>query len=301
MLFRVLILFSLSLFIVGLGVWMMRALDESSKEPARLEIASARFACNGGKTIEAVFYAARRKAATRAGRPPRPGGSVHVSLSDGRMLDLEQTISADGARYAQTDGTLVFWNKGNGAFILENDRQTYFGCIAVAPDPGGLPKVYENGAAGFSIRYPANYTLQADYTYRALGPGAGIDGVKFTVAPSSAAGTNLSPDSYLSVEEIPRAPSCTAARFLPEGAPPAEEAKEGGTTYSVAKSTDAAAGNRYEETVLALPGTKPCIAVRYFVHYAVLQNYPPGAVREFDRKALLAQFNAMRRTLIVQQ
>ncbi|HEX5420317.1 MAG TPA: hypothetical protein VFY39_09980, partial [Gammaproteobacteria bacterium] len=102
-------------------------------------------------------------------------------------------------------------------------------------------------------------------------------------------------------EEISRSASCTATRFLPEGAPPAMDAKEGGTTYSVAKSMDAAAGNRYEETVLALPGTNPCMAIRYFVQYAVLQNYPAGAVREFDRKALLAQFNAMRRTLIVRR
>ena len=68
-------------------------------------------------------------------------------------------------------------------------------------------------------------------------------------------------------------------------------------TYSVASSTGAAAGNRYEETVYALPGTNHCIAVRYFIHYGVIENYPVGLVREFDKKSLLKEFDTIRRTL----
>jgi hypothetical protein len=40
--------------------------------------------------------------------------------------------------------------------------------------------------------------------------------------------------------------------------------------------------------------------VRYFIHYGVFQNYPAGMVREFDQQALLASFDAIRRTLVVQ-
>jgi hypothetical protein len=75
---------------------------------------------------------------------------------------------------------------------------------------------------------------------------------------------------------------------------------DGGITYSIASSTGAAAGNRYEETVYALSGTHSCISVRYFIHYGVFQNYPAGMVREFDQQALLASFDAIRRTLVVQ-
>jgi hypothetical protein len=69
----------------------------------------------------------------------------------------------------------------------------------------------------------------------------------------------------------------------------------------VASTTGAAAGNRYEETVYAIPGTNPCVAVRYFVHYGVIENYPPGTVRQFDKQALLDQFDRIRRTLVVNQ
>ncbi|MHB8660777.1 MAG: hypothetical protein ACYC75_02465 [Minisyncoccota bacterium] len=168
------------------------------------------------------------------------------------------------------------------------------------PTAEPLPQLYENRTEGFSIRYPTGFTVDDTYLYQELGPGKDISGVKFTIPSSIATGTNLNTDSYLSVETIPQAKACAADLFLDQGAV-ARAVMEGTTNYSVASSTGAAAGNRYEETVYALPGTNPCVAVRYFIHYGVLDNYPPGTVRAFDRDALLAQFDAIRRTLIVSQ
>jgi membrane-bound inhibitor of C-type lysozyme len=278
--------------------------DAGAKASAQRRIAAATFVCDGGKTIAATFYASTGRSAARKDEPPAPGGSVHLELSDGRVLDLPQTISASGARYAGASESIVFWNRGNGAFVTEQagargeNSQTYSGCITVGPDPGGLPEVYESGAAGFSIRYPRGYTVDPAYEYQALGPDTAIPGVKLTIAPAIAAGTNLAADSYLSVEQIERGESCTASRFVASGAA-ATAVTDAGTTYSVAHSMDAGAGNRYEETVYALLGSDPCLAVRYFIHYGVLENYPAGAVRAFDRQGLLAQFDAIRRTLIV--
>ena len=42
-------------------------------------------------------------------------------------------------------------------------------------------------------------------------------------------------------------------------------------------------------------------AVRYFIHSSNIGNYPEGAVREFDRQALLNQFDQIRRSLILGQ
>ena len=72
---------------------------------------------------------------------------------------------------------------------------------------------------------------------------------------------------------------------------------DGGVTYSVASTTDAGAGNRYEEQVYALAGANPCIAVRYFIHTTELGNYPAGTRVAYDRAALLAQFDAIRHSL----
>ncbi len=286
--------------------------SSSTSEAANVKpIATASYVCDGGKTIDAKFYQGSPKPPAGPNEPPIPGGSVEITLSDGRTMTLQQTLSADGARYSdgnpmiQGNETFVFWSKGNGALVLENNEQkSYTGCIIVSPDPGGLPQVYENGAEGFSIRYPAGYTVNPNFQYQELGPNNGINGVSFTIPSSTAAGTNLAQDSYISVEEIPNTKDCNAGLFLPPnsmtGVLGITTTTENGVTYSVASSTGAGAGNRYEETAYAIPGTNPCIAVHYFIHYGVIENYPEGAVKAFDRQSILDQFDAIRSTLTIQ-
>jgi len=272
------------------------------KESSTL-ISQVFYQCNGSKTIDASYYKGATMPSPQPGQPPSPTGSVSLILSDGRQLTLPQTISASGIRYANSDESVIFFSKGEGALVLENNQQTYIGCIKVVSDPGGLPEVYESGSNGFSIRYPADYARNDNYQYLNLGPGKEIGGVSFTIPPSVAQGTNLGSDSYISIEEIPQIQDCSARLFLETGADGdlPITAADGDITYSVVSSTDAGAGNRYEETVYAIPGTNPCIAVRYFIHYSVFENYPPGTVKMFDRQALINQFDAIRRTLVVQQ
>jgi len=305
----------LLVLMIGAGAWFY--FEQKQQQPPQSEpqptaeqpIATAHYQCDAGKTIDAQFYEGTTTPPSTPGQPPQPGGSVKVQLSDGRTMTLKQTISADGARYSDGDPqkqgaeTFVFWSKGNGALVLENNEQkNYIGCIEVAKDPGGLPGVFESGAQAFSIRYPADYTVDDTYKYQALGTGKDIAGVKFTIASSTAAGTNLSPDTYLSIEEIPQASYCSASLFLDGGSKMSVSTTTiGGTEYSVATTTGAAAGNRYEESVYAISVTNPCIAVRYFIHYGVLANYPTGTVQQFDEAALRAQFDAMRGSLIFQQ
>ena len=268
--------------------------------PPPASIATASYLCDGGKTITASYYRGAAKPVPAPGQMPTPTGSVTLTLSDGRTMTLPQTISADGGRYANTDESFVFWGKGNSALVLEDGAsKSYTGCIVVAPQPAGqdLPQTYANSTDGFSLRLPSGYTADATYRYQEFGPGKDIAGIKFTIPAAMAAGTNLGADTYLSVEEIPQARDCSASLFLEHVTPHA--VTESGTDYSVASSTGAGAGNRYYETVYALPGTSPCIAVRYFIHYGVFENYPPGAVRRFDQQAILNQFDAIRHTLLI--
>lgn len=264
-------------------------------------ISTVSYSCTAGKTIVAAYYQGDNKPAGAQGKPPIPGGSVALTLSDGRAMTLAQTISADGIRYANVDESFIFWSKGNGALVLESGQEkSYIGCIMVVSDPGGLPQIYESGSKGFSVRYPAGYVVDPNYSYQALGPGKDIAGVKFTIPETTATGTNLGADSYLSVEEIPQTPECSVALFTYPNAA-TSTVIESGTTYSVATSSDAGAGNRYEEVVYAMPGTNPCVAVRYFVHYGVFENYPAGTIRHFDTQSLLDQFDQIRRSLVVNQ
>lgn len=262
------------------------------------------YLCDSGRTIEAQYYEPMVPPPSNPNGPPLPGGYVKLTLGDGQSLTLTQTLSADGARYDNSGDspngkeTFVFWSRGNGAFVLDNGTQSYTGCIALAKDPGALPQAYASSSRGFSVRYPADYTAHDLYTDRARGQDSTIFGVQFTIPDALATGTNLATDSYVSVEQQPDATTCTATVFLSAQAS-TTILTENGTTYSFASSTGAAAGNRYEEYVYALPGTTPCTAMRYHIHYGVFENYPSGSIQPFDRQSLLATFDSVRHTLLL--
>src|SRR5258708_1849818 len=76
-------------------------------------IATVNYACNSNKTIVASYYNGAAVAQTDPNQPPTPTGYVTVQLSDGRVMTLNQTISADGTRYSNTDDSFTFWSKGN--------------------------------------------------------------------------------------------------------------------------------------------------------------------------------------------
>lgn len=283
---------------------------EEPNSPAPEMVGSATYMCRGDMGIGAIFYETpSNNAPAVPGQPPVPTGSVSLALPSGEVLALSQTISADGARYANAGESFIFWSKGNGAIVLENNEEkTYVNCIAVKPESAeaNLPGVYANGSLGFSLRLPSisasgtdGYTVDESFKNQ-LSPDKIIYGVKFTIPLANATGTNLSRDSYLSVEQIPNTDSCTADIFF-DGTHGSSTLQDGDTTYSYATSSNAGAGNRYEEFVYALPGTNPCVAVRYMVHYSVFENYPEGAVKEFDFPSVIKEFDTIRHTLVVNQ
>jgi membrane-bound inhibitor of C-type lysozyme len=275
------ILVLLALIVGGYFAWKMYG-----RAPSEVPVAIAAFSCEQGKTIGAVFYKAK----------------VDLTLSDGRKLSLPQAISASGARYANADESFVFWNKGNTAFITEGrvepQPQTYTNCVTGGSDSTqqtGETTTYSYPPLGFSIKYPKSYAIDESFMYEGLGEEA-IPGIKVTVPKTLTDGTNLSSDSGVSVEYIPNTDACSASLFL-YGNPAATSVNDGGVTYSTAKVTDAGAGNRYEEQVYAIANANPCIAVRYFIHTTELGNYPAGTRVEYDRVALLKQFDDIRHSL----
>ncbi len=281
----------------ALVVWSHK---EKPGDEAKL-VANVSYLCRDGKTMDADYFQGK-EIKVQPGEMPIPSGSVSLKLSDGRNFVLPQTISASGIRYANSDESFVFWSKGNGALVLENNvEKSYIGCVVLAKNTGSLPNAYVNQGGTFSIRYPAGYTVNDSYAYQALGPGKDIYGVKFTIPANMASGTNLSSyDTGVSVEEITQTQDCTASLFLyaGEGTQP-QTITDNDITYSFASGTDAGAGNFYEEKVWAIPGTNPCLAVRYLIHSTNIGNYTPGTVTAFDRDSLLLQFDEIRRSLLL--
>jgi hypothetical protein len=159
------------------------------------------------------------------------------------------------------------------------------------PEPQ-LPVTHTYATSTFSAVYPDGYTVDESYAYEGV-PKKPIAGVKFVIPGTMATGTNLSTDSGVSVESLPRAKSCTGDIYFYDNVK-AQELTVGTRTWSVASTSGAGAGNFYEEYVYALKGSSPCIAVRYLIHSTNIGNYEPGTVREFDRAAVTADFDKIR-------
>lgn len=155
---------------------------------------------------------------------------------------------------------------------------------------------YASSTMGVSASYPPNFTLNSAYSF-AFNATKSIQGASFAVPTTVATGTNLSSDTRVTIEVLPRAKKCSADIYLLDNVA-ARDIVDAGKTYSFASSTGAAAGSRYEEMVYAFPNSSPCVAVRYFIHYSAIENFEAGAVREFDRAALLAQFDTIRRSVV---
>lgn len=62
---------------------------------------------------------------------PIPGGRVVLAFADGRKLTLPQTMSGSGIRYANEGESVVFWSKGDTAFVEEGPKWTvtYENCV----------------------------------------------------------------------------------------------------------------------------------------------------------------------------
>ncbi len=155
---------------------------------------------------------------------------------------------------------------------------------------------YSNSKYKFSLTLPAGYTIEENYIHQ-ISPTRNIDGVKFTIPRAISNDNNLGSDTAISIESIPNTTFCTAELFTdyPEQKP--DTIIENGTTYSLITSSDAGAGNRYEESIYAIEGSNPCFAVRYFIHYSAIENYPEGTVKGFNKQSLLDEFNSIRRSL----
>lgn len=168
------------------------------------------------------------------------------------------------------------------------------------PAPPPPPTTSTYATTTFSIQYPSSYSVDETYTYDQF-EGKPIAGVQFMIPISATEGTNLSSDSYVSVEWLPRAKQCTGDIYIVPNVKPID-LTVASTTYSFATSTGASAGNSYEEHVYAVKDSKPCTAIRYFIHSGNIGNYPTegeGAAREFNRSDLLREFDSIRDALVL--
>lgn len=116
---------SIAIVVIGTLLW---------KLPAKAPVAPPTEAPTG--EISATFY------------DQKTGEKVDALFVDHRVtftntklgtMTLEQAISADGARYATTDESIVFWNKGDSVSIIQNGKTVFSGTEGAPVVKGKLP------------------------------------------------------------------------------------------------------------------------------------------------------------------
>ncbi|MGD9885914.1 MAG: MliC family protein [Reyranella sp.] len=92
-------------------------------------VSTVQYACAQGRSLSAEYFTGPTRTAPSGA--PIPGGHVILTLADGKKLTLPQTLSGSGIRYANADGSFVFWSKGDTAFVEEgaNRTVTYADCV----------------------------------------------------------------------------------------------------------------------------------------------------------------------------
>ncbi len=253
-------------------------------------VSTASYLCRDGKTIDATYKTY----------------SVILTLSDTRGLALPQVVSGSGIRY-EKEG-IVFASKGTNAFLEEGGEQTFTDCVANGSPNGSSQsgvRQFSDAGGTFSFSYPANVTVSgsnAGYTesWMANSTSSGLVLAKAALGKSFQPSTNFS-DATLTIGTSAN-PSAVATclTYNPSGGLASEPTTESinGTSYTVLRSSDAGAGNRYDTTSYRSLRGNQCYAVEYTIHSTNIGNYDPQqGITEFDGAAVTSVLEGMVRSV----
>lgn len=118
----IIVIVSILIYALTINKRANRVSDQATEKTADIFtpenlMANVIFDCASGISLQAAFYDGQVQAAASADTPPIPGGRLRLTFPGGRQVVLPQTISADGARYASADESIIFWDKGDEAMF----------------------------------------------------------------------------------------------------------------------------------------------------------------------------------------
>lgn len=255
-----------------------RAPDLRTRNPGATASTAATFYCANGAEIQAVFGA----------------DSVSLTLPGGRNLKLPQALSASGARYQSTTTDavhtdIVFWNKGDTAFLTENDKTTYADCTAAIINESDAPgyNTYTDRAGTFTFAFPTDFSAAGSapgYTpeWSAFATTSGLVLARIEVPRSYEPGTNFG-EAWFTVGTSEDPASVAQCLGVPSGiATTSVPAAFGGVSYQQFSYVGAGAGNYYDTTTYRTVRNQQCYAIEYTIHSSNIYNYTPGTVKAYD-------------------
>jgi hypothetical protein len=153
---------------------------------------------------------------------------------------------------------------------------------------------------GFALRIPLTASVETDAQQNGQLDMIPEAAVVVSINPNEFKGTNLG-DASLSIG-VSRDPDIVAACSkgqAAQGEKAAGTATLGGIKFSRFTFEDAGAGNRYASTIYRGVSDGNCYEIVQFLHWAAIENFSPGAIKEFDRQGVEAELNAIARSFTI--
>ena len=224
--------------------------------------------------------------------------NVAVTFPDGTVQTLPQSISADGGRYEL--GSMVFWSKGDNAFVTVNDKNTYTNCVTgTITDAGNGLQTYTDPSKLFSFTYPSQFNLsggEGSYTQNwqgnttTLGMLLALVNIPNSLMPK----TNFG-DSRFTVGTSSD-PDAVKNCLIAENGSVVKNKKVmiGGTAFAEIALGDAGAGNYYDTTSYRTVRDGQCYAIEYTIHSMNIGNYSPDqGIKAFDQAKIKSIFEGI--------
>jgi hypothetical protein len=154
----------------------------------------------------------------------------------------------------------------------------------VADIIAGVPNtIYANTQFGFTLQYPSVAT-SSNVDYGGYLPLTQTSIASFTLPRSMFAGTNLGEAGvYVGSTSTPSIVSQCLQASKENGETLVGTSTINGVDFMEATSTGVGAGNIYEETVYRRLAGNACLEITELLHSGNIDNYPSGAVVQFDK------------------
>jgi len=152
-------------------------------------------------------------------------------------------------------------------------------------------KRYINDKTGISIRYPDNCSVYESVLRNHNGEGFSI------IFPDSLIeGTNLSMDSFISVERLSKGTNWSSKNIIEALNFSSHTELIGDTIFDVSTGSEGTMGNIYQEIVSLATIGEYTYCLRLFLHSHNLGAYDPGTVKKFDYEIFLSTYTSIRKS-----
>lgn len=154
-----------------------------------------------------------------------------------------------------------------------------------------------NDRHGFSLRIPLTASVETDTQENGQLDMISDAAVVVSINPNEFKGTNLGNASVsIGISKDPTIVAACSAGQAAQGEKPAGNATLGGVKFTRFTFEDAGMGNRYSSTIYRATAGGNCYELVEFLHWAALENFSPGAIKEFDRAGIEAELHTIARS-----